>query len=142
MRFEQFWHSLNKCWKQSYGDLNYVGDFIMLVTKSFDEIFKKLVSNSKLNSCVVFWIFKSKSPLAAARSMLRGKFTSFSGSEPEILRFVDAIEVISVRRTSSPNQLSFFIISSSRKGDLDFKIQKPTQLLYEKKPTHLLIRPD
>ena len=28
--------------------------------------------------------------------------------------------------------------SAPRKGGLDFKIQKPTQLLYEKWPTHLL----
>ena len=51
---------------------------------------------------------------------------------------VDATEVISVRTTSSPNQLSFLMNSAPRKGGLDFKIQKPTQLLYEKRPTHLL----
>ena len=31
-----------------------------------------------VNSCVGFWILKSKSPLAVARSMLRGKFTKWS----------------------------------------------------------------
>ena len=97
------------------------------------------------NSCVGFRILKSKSPLTVVRSMLRRKFTqwsppkilmrfrwaykifsglffigSFSGSEPEILRFVDATKLMPLRKTSSPNQVSFFMNSSSRKGGLDF----------------------
>ena len=38
---------------------------------------------NSINSCVGFWILKSKSPLAVSRSMLRGKFTQ--RSPPQIL---------------------------------------------------------
>ena len=83
------------------------------------------------NSCVGFRILKSKSPLTVVRSMLRRKFTqwsppkilmqrnraykifsglffigSFSGSEPEILRFVDATKMRVSLSFLSPMELS------------------------------------
>ena len=64
---------------------------------------------------------------------------SFSGSGPEIHRFVQTLEEVWVRATYSCNQLSLFISGSPRKRVLDFKIQNKTQLLHSKKKTHLLI---
>ena len=61
---------------------------------------------------------------------------SFSGSGPEIHRFVRILEDVWVGATNSCYQLSLFINGSPWKRFLDFKIQKKTQLLkwmFEKK---------
>ena len=64
---------------------------------------------------------------------------SFSGSGPEMHRFVWTLEQVWVWATYSCYELSLFISGSPRKRALDFKIQKKTQLLHSKKKTQLLI---
>ena len=62
----------------------------------------------------------------------------FSGSGPEMHRFVRTLEEVWVGAIYSCYERSLFISGSPRKRVLDFKIQNKTQLLHSKKKTQLL----